>query len=61
MYFVDVPDYRDPEGSWINLEVFETREEAVDYVRRTFGGEDGKVGLISFISDEVDMANAYKV
>jgi hypothetical protein len=61
MYFVDVPDYRDPEGSWINLEVFDTREEAAEYVSRVLGGQKGSISLISYLSDEVDMANAIKV
>lgn len=47
-YFVDIPNSNDPEDSWINIETFPSKEEAIAYVKETFGGDDeGRIKLIS--------------
>jgi hypothetical protein len=47
-YAVDIPNGSDPEGEWVNLGYFETREEAIAYAREALGAdEDGRIGLVS--------------
>jgi hypothetical protein len=47
-YFVDIPNSNDPEDSWINLGLFPSKDEAVAYVKETFGGDDeGRIKIIS--------------
>lgn len=49
-YFVDIPNSSDPESYWINIKSFPTKEEAITYVKNTFGGDDeGRIKLITKI------------
>lgn len=51
-FYVDVPpstpDGEDGYGTWINIDSFKTRQEAIDFAKEHFGADDeGKVSLIS--------------
>jgi len=47
-YFVDIPNSTNPEDPWINLETFPNKDEAIAYVKETFGGDDeGRIKLVS--------------
>lgn len=46
MFYVDIPQIDKEE--WINVAVFETKEEAIAFVQETFGAdENGCINLIS--------------
>lgn len=55
MYYVDIPPYPNDsiditeDVSWINLSSFETKEEAIDYIRKYIGycDDEGNVCLIT--------------
>lgn len=45
---MDIPDSVSPENSWINIDIFQSKTEAIKYVRETFGGDDeGRIKLIT--------------
>ena len=45
-YAVDIPSYDGEE--WVNVEYFETREQAIEFAQDRFGAdEEGNVCLIS--------------
>lgn len=47
-YYVDIPNSSDPEGSWTNIGIFPNKQEAITYVKETFGGDnEGRIKLIS--------------
>ena len=47
-YYVDIPNSSDPEGSWTNIGIFPNKQEAITYVKETFGGDDeGRIKLIT--------------
>lgn len=49
-FAVDLPNLT-KDFEWTNLAVFDTREEALDYILDTFGecDEDGKISLLSIL------------
>jgi hypothetical protein len=54
-YPVDIPNSYDPTGNWINLDSFDTKADAIAYVRETFGAdEDGCICLVSEFDDGDD-------
>ena len=51
-WFVDVPNPASPESPWVNIDVFDSKEDALRYVQTTFGAdENGMIGLISYDED----------
>lgn len=49
MYAVDIPDC-DPDNPWINVDSFDSEEEAIAFVKKHYGGDDeGRINLISEI------------
>jgi hypothetical protein len=50
-FFVDIPKVNgdgSPSGEWFNVESFEDKQAAIDYVMKHFGAdEEGRVSLIS--------------
>ena len=48
IYWVDLPDSNALDGSWTNVAEFDTRPEAVEFIRDHFGGdEEGRISLIT--------------
>ena len=48
IYWVDLPDSNALDGSWSNVAEFDTRPEAVEFIRDRFGGdEEGRISLIT--------------
>ena len=48
IYWVDLPDPNAMDGSWSNVAEFNTRPEAVEFIRDHFGGdEEGRISLIT--------------
>ena len=53
VFAVDIPNPNDPEDAWVNIDFFDTREEALEYCMTTFGADEhGRIDLISEISGE---------
>ena len=47
-YAVDIPSCLDFDNAWMNAGYFETKAEAVAFVKETFGGDSkGRIGLVS--------------
>ncbi len=47
-YIVDLPNPYNIDGAWTAIDNFPTREEAVEFIRNHFGGDDeGRISLIS--------------
>lgn len=47
-YYVDIPNSSNPENSWVNVGIFKSKEEAIKYIKNTFGGDDeGRISLIT--------------
>lgn len=57
-FAVDLPNPQDIDGEWVNVEYFDTRQEAIDFCKEHFGADDnGCICLVSKlppIEDEVD-------
>ncbi len=51
-YLVDIPSNVGLREAWKECAEFDTRAEAVEYVRDFFGGVDGKIDLITELPDE---------
>jgi hypothetical protein len=53
IFWVDIPDkdtvIQDYDSAWINLKTFNTREEAVDWIRENIGycDDEGRINLIT--------------
>jgi hypothetical protein len=59
MFYVDIPTNStlyDAEGPWENVASFDTKQEAVDFIREHIGpcDDDGKVSLIAEGDDGED-------
>lgn len=53
IYWVDIPDSGDLEGSWKNVGTFDSWAEAARYAADTFGADEkGRVRLITMGRDE---------
>ena len=47
-FAVDLPNPYDLEGAWINVDYFDTREEAIAYAKKIFGADaQGRIGVVS--------------
>jgi len=61
VYAVIIPDPYDPQDRWADVGTFKTKEEAVAYVRDTFGGDgEGRIQTLSHPGDGgwlVDLPN----
>lgn len=53
-FMVDIPDPHDLSAGWVELGSFETRQAALDFVKETFGSDDGTIDLISRIETDED-------
>jgi len=54
-WYVDVPGAAVPEGPWVNVATFDSRDEALWYVQDMFGADDeGRVSLITEVHDGCD-------
>ena len=52
-FLVDIPNSNDPEGSWVNINTFEDKEEMLTFLKETFGADDkGRILLFTEIEDE---------
>lgn len=57
-WYVDLPNCYKLESAWKCLGEFETREEAIAYVKKMFGADDeGRIDLVSEVEDEDDYAS----
>jgi hypothetical protein len=53
MYAVIIPNPHDPDGQWVGVADFGTKQEAVAYVAEKMGGDEkGRIGTLSHIPDE---------
>ena len=47
-FIVDLPNPPSLDGPWIYLESFQTREEAIEWIKEVLGGDDeGRICLLS--------------
>jgi GH43 family beta-xylosidase len=52
-FMVDIPDPHDLTGEWVEVGVFDTREEAVAWARETFAADEkGRIYLVSTVAGE---------
>ncbi len=51
VYSVNLPISHDPKSAWLNVEVFETKEEAIKFVQHQFGADEN--GCICLVVQEV--------
>ena len=50
---MDVPNAAIPDSTWVTVDSFDTREEALDFVQKYFGAdEEGNINLITEVEDE---------
>ena len=51
-YAVDIPNSNDPENSWVNLDYFSSKKEALAYVQKTFGADSqGRICLVTHVPE----------
>jgi hypothetical protein len=47
-YPVDIPNSYNPDSGWVNMGYFDSRENAIEYCKKTFGADDkGRICLVS--------------
>jgi hypothetical protein len=51
-FIVDIPNSNDIDDTWIEVETFSSREEAIKFVKKQFGADDeGRINLISEVTN----------
>lgn len=55
-YLVDIPTCPADDEGWVNVEEFDTKQEAIAFIKEHIGvcDDDGNVCLISKIEDDYD-------
>ena len=53
MYSVDVPPTNPEFESWLNVDLFMSKREAIEYVMKYYGADsEGKISLVSPVGPE---------
>lgn len=56
MYSVDVPPPNPRFESWVNVDFFMSKKEAIDFVMKYYGADsEGKISLVSLLGEEEDL------